>query len=295
VEAIAVSVKLPLPSTATACSTFTRGAALFIGYWNKPEVNAEVFLEGGWFRTGDVAYLDEGGYLYIVDRIKELIIRAARTSDTARSRRRCWRIPPYRRRPFTRCLTSALGRKSVRPFSATVTSIWTICDDSSQGDCRKDRVVPFPPPFKETLALHGDGLRHPGASYLFESSWTKPYSDRGVRRLLERYAEAAGLAHPSRQRRDGHKRQSPSRSGATRLGVRGHLQDLGWIRRYDAASLEPGQHVAQGIGGKSRVLLSVPDAHGSRPPAGAVHADHIAPITRLPSHGNDQIVDPATG
>jgi AMP-binding enzyme len=135
VEAIAVAVKLPLPSTATTCSTFTRGAALFIGYWNKPEVNAEVFLEGGWFRTGDVAYLDEGGYLYIVDRIKELIIRAARTSDAARSRR-CRRIPPYRRRPFTRCLTSALRRKSVRPFSATVTSIWTICDDSSQGDWR---------------------------------------------------------------------------------------------------------------------------------------------------------------
>jgi len=66
----------------------------------------------------------------------------------------------------------------------------------NQGKGRKDRVVPFPTPFKETLALHADGLRHKGASYLFESSWKKPYSDRGVRRLLERYAEAAGLAHP---------------------------------------------------------------------------------------------------
>jgi len=66
----------------------------------------------------------------------------------------------------------------------------------NEGKGRKDRVVPFPPTFKETLALHADGLRHRGASYLFESSWKKPYSDRGVRRLLERYAEAAGLAHP---------------------------------------------------------------------------------------------------
>ncbi|MGI9145554.1 MAG: tyrosine-type recombinase/integrase [Chloroflexota bacterium] len=66
----------------------------------------------------------------------------------------------------------------------------------NEGKGRKDRVVPFPPPFKETLALHADGLRHRRASYLFESSWKKPYSDRGVRRLLERYAEAAGLAHP---------------------------------------------------------------------------------------------------
>jgi long-chain acyl-CoA synthetase len=51
-----------------------RGASLFQGYWNRPDVNAEVF-ESGWFRTGDIAYLDEEGFLFIVDRIKDLIIR----------------------------------------------------------------------------------------------------------------------------------------------------------------------------------------------------------------------------
>jgi integrase/recombinase XerD len=66
----------------------------------------------------------------------------------------------------------------------------------NEGKGRKDRVVPFPSAFKETLALHNDRLRQRGASFLFESSWKKPYSDRGVRRLLERYATAAGLAHP---------------------------------------------------------------------------------------------------
>lgn len=52
-----------------------RGAGVFRGYWNRPDANEETFLPGGWIRTGDVAYLDDEGYLYIVDRIKDLVIR----------------------------------------------------------------------------------------------------------------------------------------------------------------------------------------------------------------------------
>jgi len=65
----------------------------------------------------------------------------------------------------------------------------------TQGKGNKDRVVPFPDPFKETLGMHMEQLRKKGATYLFESSWKKRYSDRGVRRMLERYAEAAELSH----------------------------------------------------------------------------------------------------
>ena len=52
-----------------------RGPSMFREYWNKPEATAASFAEAGWFRTGDVAYLDEDGHLFIVDRIKDLIIR----------------------------------------------------------------------------------------------------------------------------------------------------------------------------------------------------------------------------
>jgi long-chain acyl-CoA synthetase len=44
-----------------------------IGYWNKPEATAEAFA-GGWYHSGDAGYLDEQGYLFLVDRVKDMIV-----------------------------------------------------------------------------------------------------------------------------------------------------------------------------------------------------------------------------
>ncbi len=51
-----------------------RGPVLMSGYWNAPEETARA-LRGGYLHTGDVGYLDTDGYLYIIDRLKDLIIR----------------------------------------------------------------------------------------------------------------------------------------------------------------------------------------------------------------------------
>jgi len=50
-----------------------RGENVMLGYWNLPEASLEA-LRGGWFHTADVARVDEDGYIYIVDRIKDMII-----------------------------------------------------------------------------------------------------------------------------------------------------------------------------------------------------------------------------
>lgn len=51
-----------------------RGTSIIRGYWKRPDANATTFVDG-WLRTGDVAYLDDEGFLFIVDRIKDLVIR----------------------------------------------------------------------------------------------------------------------------------------------------------------------------------------------------------------------------
>jgi acyl-CoA synthetase (AMP-forming)/AMP-acid ligase II len=50
-----------------------RGPAVMLGYWNRPEATAET-LRGGWLHTGDLGRMDAQGYLYLLDRAKDLII-----------------------------------------------------------------------------------------------------------------------------------------------------------------------------------------------------------------------------
>ncbi len=62
-----------LPHGATG-EIVVRGAQIMQGYWNRPEDTAAVLSTDGWLKTGDVGYVDDEGYVFIVDRKKDMVI-----------------------------------------------------------------------------------------------------------------------------------------------------------------------------------------------------------------------------
>ena len=62
---------LPLNEVGEIC---IKGPQVMEGYWQRPQETAEVMLPGGWLRTGDVGRMDEGGYVWIEDRKKDMIL-----------------------------------------------------------------------------------------------------------------------------------------------------------------------------------------------------------------------------
>jgi acyl-CoA synthetase (AMP-forming)/AMP-acid ligase II len=70
-----------------------RSASNIKSYWRNPEATEAAFTSDGYFRTGDVGYLDEDEYLFIVDRKKEIIIRGGENISAAEVEAECYACP----------------------------------------------------------------------------------------------------------------------------------------------------------------------------------------------------------
>ena len=68
-----IIVKLPGRESNRDGEIWVRGELLFAGYWNLPEETAKALTPDGWFRTGDLGYIDEDEFLYITGRLKRLL------------------------------------------------------------------------------------------------------------------------------------------------------------------------------------------------------------------------------
>ena len=91
-----------------------RGPQVMLGYWKKPEATAAA-LRNGWLHTGDGAWMDEDGFIYIVDRVKDMIISGGENIYSARGRERRPRAPGGARvRGDRRCPTRSGARRCWR-------------------------------------------------------------------------------------------------------------------------------------------------------------------------------------
>ena len=70
-----------------------RSAANIKGYWRNPDATAAAFTADGFVKTGDIGYLDEDGYLFIVDRKKDIIIRGGENISAAEVEAACYACP----------------------------------------------------------------------------------------------------------------------------------------------------------------------------------------------------------
>ena len=67
--------RLAAPDPDAVGELWVRGPVVTAGYWRRPEATAGTFRADGWLRTGDVGCIDVGGYVQVMDRIKDMIIR----------------------------------------------------------------------------------------------------------------------------------------------------------------------------------------------------------------------------
>ena len=91
----------------TVGEIWTRSAYNMLGYWQKPEETASTIVDGGWLRTGDAGYLDDEGYLFLHDRIKDMIVSGGENIYPAEVENvlladPAWPTPPSSASPTTR-------------------------------------------------------------------------------------------------------------------------------------------------------------------------------------------------
>ena len=109
------SVGKPTPGTEVTLSAdneiLIRSPGVIQGYWNKPEQTADTFVQG-WLHTGDVGRIDDDGFVYLLDRMKDIIITAGGKNITPSEIENQLKFSPYitdavvvgDRRPYLTCL-----------------------------------------------------------------------------------------------------------------------------------------------------------------------------------------------
>ena len=108
-----------------------RGANVIMGYLNQPEKTAETIDAEGWLHTGDVGHVDDDGYFYITDRMKDIIITAGGKNITPSELENELKFSPY--------ITDAVVVGDKRPYLTVIVMI----DQENVEKFAQDNDIPF--------------------------------------------------------------------------------------------------------------------------------------------------------
>lgn len=146
----------PVPAGETG-EIVVRGPNVMLGYWNQPEQTAEA-LRGGWMHTGDAGFLDEDGYLFVVDRIKDMIITGGENVYSAEVENALAQHEAVRACAVIG-IPSARWGESVHAF--VVLAPGAVADGDALGEHCRQRIAGYKCPrsfdFVDALPLSGPG------------------------------------------------------------------------------------------------------------------------------------------
>jgi len=145
--------KLPQGSVGEVC---IRSIANFRGYWDNDEATAAAFTDDQYFRTGDLGYLDEDEYLFIVDRKKDIIIRGGENIS-------CIEVEDaiYAHDDIAECSVFGLPEERFGEIPAAVFRLKEGREAMSAGELREfllSRIAPFKVPLEEHIWIANEVL-----------------------------------------------------------------------------------------------------------------------------------------
>ncbi|WP_298335435.1 class I adenylate-forming enzyme family protein [uncultured Erythrobacter sp.] len=153
-----------------------RSIANFRGYWRNEEATTEAFTDDQFFRTGDLGYLDEDDYLYIVDRKKDIIIRGGENIS-------CIEVEDavYAHSEVAECSVFGLPDDRMGEVPAAVFNVKEGRDAMTAGQLRAfllEHIAPFKVPLEEHIFVVNDPLPRLGTQKIDKKTLRAEYTEQ---------------------------------------------------------------------------------------------------------------------
>ena len=165
-------------STREIGEVYVRGPNIMQGYWKRPEETANALVGDGWYKSGDVAWADEDGYLFIVDRAKDMIISGGENIYTTEVENAVFRHPAVLEAAVFGIPHETLGETVhaevvTKPgTSVTIDEIVALC---------REHIAGYKVP--RSVVIRSEPLPKSGAGKILKRSLRDPYwkgKERGV-------------------------------------------------------------------------------------------------------------------